>query len=251
METLLTKVSFVTSISLQLFVLGALIRRRLRKRFPWFLTYIIYEICATGLRSATSTNEALYYRVYYLTAIGGLTLAILSVRESFMNVFREYQRSRWFSSVVWGAVAAALAYALLKAWILPPVGATHLGTAIIALEAAVDYSLTAVGILYLAFALFFGIKEHQWETGIISGFTINTGLAVFGLLLVSAFGMKFRILNEWIPAVAYILGEVEWVVALARPERKVKEPIRNLHIDDPGKMDQYMKILRRFFGRGA
>lgn len=247
MVALLTKLYFVTSMGLQLLILYLLIRARLQRRFFWFLGYILYELCEAALRLAVA-GEPLYKRVYWVTAIGGAIFSVLAVSESFLNVFREYARLRWFAWTVWSCVGLALLYSLLKTWILPPVGATRIGVVAYALEATVDYSLTAVGLLYLALVLFFGIKEHQWETGIISGFTIVTGVAVFGVLIRSAFGPNLS-LFQWIPAVAYILGEIEWAMVLNRPERPVRVPAHNLIIDDLTNLNQYSRVLRRLFGR--
>lgn len=248
MDVLLNKLALVVTFVLQLFVLRLLIKQRLQKRFFFFLVYLIYELCESVLRLAVAGNKAWYYNVYYWTEIGDVSLAVLTVRESFLNVFQGYTRLRWFVWTVWGCVGLAILYSILKAWILPPVQANRRGLVIIAVEGTVDYSLTSAGLLYFALILFFGIKEHQWETGIISGFTIITGVAVFGLLVRSYFGPN-RTPSQWIPALAYILGEIEWARVLRRPERKVPTPIHNLTIDDLSKLNEYSRGLRRLFGR--
>lgn len=63
--------------------------------------------------------------------------------------------------------------------------------------------------------------------GIIGGFTINAGVAVFGPLTFSAFGTKFKLVNEWVPAIAYLLAEIMWLVDLSRPDRKLAVPKRD------------------------
>jgi hypothetical protein len=249
MELLLTRLFLLGSIGLRLLILYLLIRRRIQRRFLWFLTYTLYGFIEDGMRLVASGNPGLYSRVYWRTEIGEVSLLIAAFAESFLNVFREFTRLRWFVRTVWGCVGLALLYSLFKAWVFPPVHATHLASVIIALEVAVDYSVTAVGILFFLLTLFFRIKERQWEMGVIGGFTINASLAVFGPLILSAFGTKFRLLSGWLPAVAYTVAELMWVVYFSRPERAVAVPKRDLTTDDLKRMDDYARILTRFLGR--
>ena len=250
MEALLTKLSLCVSICLRVLIVYLLCKRRLRRRFLWFLAYIIYALVEDGLRLAVSGNPALYGRVYWLTEIGDLSLLIAAVAESFINVFREFTRLRLFVWTVWVCVGLAVLYSLFKAWVFPPVHTGHLGSVVIAVEVTVDYSVSAIGILFFVLMLFFRIRERPWEMGIIGGFTINAGLAVFGPLTFSAFGTtRFKVLSEWIPAIAYLLAEIMWFVYLWHPERKMAVPNREPNIDDVATMDDHVKILRRFLGR--
>lgn len=249
METLLTKLSLLITIGLQIFILRLLVKRQLQQRFFWFFAYIVYALIEEGLRFSVSGNPALYGRVYWWTEGGDVILAVISVRESFLNVFREFTRLRWFTWLVWSSVGIALLYAAFRAWFFPPLRATRQGAIIIGLETAVDYSLAAVGILYFAMLLFWRIREHQWETGVISGFTINATFAVIGLLTLSIFGKKFRVLNEWIPAVAYIMAEIEWARILYKPEFKGFRPKQKPNADDLTKLVRYIRTIRQFLGR--
>src|SRR5579864_7122351 len=103
-------------VCLQAVILFLLLRSGGNRRFPWFFVYILYSLVESVLRLAArgfgSGYGGLYYNVYYWTEIGEVLLAVLAVRESFLNVFREYARLRWFLITVWGSVALALAYAL-------------------------------------------------------------------------------------------------------------------------------------------
>lgn len=249
MEALLTELSLGVSMALRLIVLYLLIKRRVRRRFFWFLASIVYALIEDCLRLAVSGNPTLYGRVYWLTEIGDLILVVAAVAESFMNVFREFTRLRLFVWTVWVCVGLAVLYSLFKAWVFPPVHVTHLGSVVIAVEVTVDYSVSAVGILFFMLMLFFRMRERPWELGIIGGFTINAGVAVFGPLTFSAFGTKFKLLSAWVPAIASILAELIWVIDLWRPEVKMAVPNREGDVKDLEKMDDHVKILKRFLGR--
>lgn len=249
MEALLTKLSFVLSIGLQIVILLVLILRRLQRRLPWFLIYIAYELTETGLRFGVAGNKTLYFYVYWLTAVGGVVLSVLAVRESFLNVFGVYTRFRWFTRIVWGCVGLALLYAAFRAWFSPPVHASRWGIVVADLELAVNYSLAFVGILYFILVRFQKIREHQWESAIISGFSTIGILSSIAVLARSVFGP--RPFTQWIEPMAFILAEIEWVLVLGRSEQETPKWVqkRELTIDDLTRLDQYIKALERILGR--
>jgi hypothetical protein len=249
MSVLLNQIAFFVTIILQLLVLRLLIKNRLQRRFFWFFVYIIYDLVEAALRLSVFGSKTWYFRIYYWTDIGEAAFLIMAIRESFLNVFRQFTRLRWFIMAVWGCVALALLIALFKALAFPPVAVTHQRSLIIDLELAVEYCVTAIGILFFSLALLFRIRGHQWDAGIISGFMIAASVAVFGLLTRSLFGTKPKILYAWLPAVAYILGEIEWLVVLGRAERTVPVPRRDLTVDDLTKVNQYIGVLGRLLGR--
>jgi hypothetical protein len=248
---LLNTIIVAVGVCLQAIILFLLLRSRGNRQFPWFFVYISYSLLESVLRLVArgfgSGYGRLYYNVYYWSEIGEVLLAVMAVRESFLNVFRAYTKLRWFLITVWGSVALALAYALARAIFAPPVSATRRGAVIIGLEVAVNYSLAAVGIVYLAMLVLAQIREHQWETGIVAGFTIYYSIGVFTFLLLSRFGHKYGIV-DWIGSLAYIIAEIQWAVVLSCPERKALSPNRNLSIADLTRLGEYIKILGHFLG---
>lgn len=251
MEALLNKIVLVVAIGFQLFILLLLLMRRPRRRFFWFSLYIGYVLIDAVLRLAVAGNKTLYFNVYWLTAIGDVILSVMAVRESFLNVFWMYTRYRWFTRIVWGAVALALMYSAFRAWVFPPVDANRLVTLILDLELAVNYCFTAVGLAYFLLVRFEKIKEHQWESAIISGFTTIGGLSVIAVLTRSVFGARFHTFSQWLEPVAYILAEIEWAVVLSRSERKAGKWIqeREVTVDDLTRLDEYVKVLQRLWGK--
>jgi|SRR5579864_2373415 len=251
MESLLNKVALVLSVGLQLTVLVILIRRHLLRRFFWFSVYIAYVLIEAAVRFAVAGNASLYFKVYWLTSAGGLAFLVLAVRESFLNVFWIHTRIKWFTRVTWGCVGLALVYAVLKAWFFPPMHGGWQTAAIIGSELAVEYSISAVAIVYFVSRWAFRIRGQEWETGVMWGFAIYESLALCGSLTRSIFGTKYRIVSEWLPAVAYIIGEVTWVLELRRDEPEETPPAGISAVDELGKMDDYIKVLGRMFRRKA
>jgi hypothetical protein len=198
-----------------------------------------------------SGNNSLYWTVFWWTEIGDVTFMVLAFGESFLNTFREYTRLRLFVAVVWSCIGAALLYAFFKALVFPPVQANRRGTIIIGLEVAINFALGVVAVLYFTLRALLKINDRQWESGIISGFSIYVAFGIFGYLVRSMFGKRFGLLNHWLSPVGYLLAELAWVLELSRSERKPRVPIRNLTVDDLTKLEHYSRALERFLGRKA
>src|SRR5262249_4162764 len=116
------------------------------------------------------------------------------------------------------------------------------------LQLGVDYTVAIMGLLCLGLMQFFKIKGREWEAGIVSGFTIYAVCEISALVSQYVFGTRFKTAREWLPAIAYIVAAIEWVVALSRPEYKVSRP-RDLTVDDLAQLDEYSESLARFLGR--
>ena len=180
-----------------------------------------------------------------------MVFTVLAVRESFLNVFRIHTRIKWFTRVTWSCVGLALLYAVLKARFFPPVHGGWQTAAVIGSEVAVEYAISAVVIVYFVFRWIFRIRGQEWESGVMVGFGIYECLALGGFLTRSIFGSRYRIVSEWLPALAYIIGELTWVLILSRNELKVTPLAENLAVDYFRNMEDYIKVLRRTFRRKA
>jgi hypothetical protein len=245
---LLTAISLIVTIALQGWILGLLLLRQLRKRFPWFFVYILYALAECILRLVVSHNHDAYFKVYWSTEIGDVILTILALRESFLAIFLPETKLRWFRALFWGCIALALAYVGWEVWASPPRQANTLITAILDLEFALDTIISIVGLLYAGAIALFGILEHQRETAVILGFTANASIAMFSWITRSAFGTRFRILSEWIPAIAYIVAEVIWTRGLLRKEHTLPEP--NVTLEQMSVViDRYIGLVTRYLGR--
>jgi hypothetical protein len=120
-------------------------------------------------------------------------------------------------------------------------------SAIVNLDVAVDYSLGLVGVLYLALVAFLRIREHQWESAIILGFTVD--------FIVSSFSyvpfLKIRpgLLGRWLPPFGFLLALAIWAVGLWRQEPAVAVPVKNLHEKDLELLNRYATIVDLIFKR--
>jgi hypothetical protein len=241
----LTALSLIVTIALQVCILTLLVRHRLQKQFLWFLIYISYALAECILRLAVSGSPQTYFRVYWLTEVLDVVLTLAAVRESFLHIFWPETRQRWFKWVFWSCIALAIAYASWKAWAYPPRQADRIVMVILNLEFALGTSISIFGLLYFGLIKMFAVLEHQRESGIILGFTANASIATFSWITRSVFGTKFRLLSEWIPALAYIVAELTWSAELLQPERKLPEPRTTLEQMNQA-LDRYLEIFQRY-----
>jgi hypothetical protein len=246
-HALLTQLTLILSIVLQLFILTLLIRRRLKQRFFWFFIYILFQICEAAVRFSVAANKNLYGKVYWSTDLADLVLGVIAFRESFLNVLRPYTRLRWFVKTVWGCIGFGLFYAAFRTWAVASSKFTD--SAFIGFEVAVNYSLSAAGILYLALVIFLQIKEQQWESAIVLGFTIYSIVGSCGYIAFSVFGANYSFVSTWITALGYLLGATIWAVGLWRPEPAVVAPVKNLHEKDLELLNRYATIMDLIFNK--
>ena len=243
----LVVLSLAIPIALQICIATLLFWRRLHKRFPWFTAYILYAMFEAVVRLVVSGNQNAYLIVYWSTAIPGVVFTLLALWESFLSIFWPEIRLRWFRWIFWICIATAMMYAGWEAWALPPKQAGGLVKVILGLEFALDIVISTFGLLYAGAIGLFGVLEHQRATAIILGFTANSSIAIFGWITRSVFGTKFRLLSEWLPAVAYIVAEAIWMKDLLRAERILPEPKQTLE-QMREVMDKYIAILHKYLG---
>jgi hypothetical protein len=245
---MLTALSLIITIALQCYILALLLRRKLRRRFPWFSVYVLYALIECLIRLVVSAQVQIYFMVYWLTEIADTLLTTAALRESFLEIFWPESRQRWFKWIFWTCIAVTVAYAGLTAWLSPPHQARPLVAGIISFEVGVQSIVAVVGILYFGLIKLFRVMEHQLESGIILGFGMNASLAALGILARSAFGTRFALFSAWLPAVAYIVAEATWVAILLQPERRLPEP--NISLEQMNEaLDSYIAIVRKYLGR--
>ena len=242
---LLTALSLILTITLQVCVLALLLRRRLIRRFRWFFVYSVYVLVVAFLGIAVSGNPEAYFRFYWSAEVGDVVLRVAAVRESFLHIFWRETRQRWFKWIFISCIGIAILYAGWNAWAHPPQQADRLVTLILDCEFAIGTLISMFGLLFFGLIKLFGVLEHQRESGIILGFTINASIATFSWITRSTFGTRFRVVSEWIPALAYIFAEATWIRELLRPERKLPEPRRTLEQMNQA-LEAYLEILLRY-----
>src|SRR5262245_15226553 len=73
-----------------------LVRRRLYRDFPFFLTYVISSILITFGRLWAIGNYQIFFKVTWTTEVIYAVLALLALHEVFRRVFMAFFQRWWF-----------------------------------------------------------------------------------------------------------------------------------------------------------
>lgn len=208
--------------SLQGWLAGAMVRRKLHRRFPMFFTYTLYSIVVIAVRLSVARQPRLFFALYWITDIIYGALALLAIREVFGDVLelRSHQH-RW-----WKLAPAAILLVLIMIFLLRavyhPFGPSFLGAlgaGAYSFEFGVRYVQAGTFLLALfRLKAFSGILGKQHNTGILRGFGIFSLLTLTADLTRSHFGVRFEDWFRHIPPGAYIMATLTWLAAFRRPE---------------------------------
>jgi hypothetical protein len=236
------------AVVLQPCIVFQLFRRKLQKRFFWFLIYSSYVWFEAVSRLIAVGNEHAYFAAYWLTSLGGLTFTAFALWESFRGILWLETNQTWFRWVFWSCISVILIYGGLRAWLYPPRGMTFLLATLVQLEIGQDYLVIAFGVLYFGLVRFFKVIGHQRESTIIWGFGVSSTLSALGVLIRSVFVTKFFLLSASLPAIGYIVAELAWTRDLLREEQRVPEPEVSLE-ELGGALKYYTDLLYRYLGK--
>jgi len=241
----LTALSLALTILLQVAICVLLVWRKLHKQYPWFLAYIIYAFAECIARLVAARNPQTYFSVYWFTEVGDILFTILALRESLLVILWPKTRSKWPQWIFWSCIFAALFYIVWEIKFLPSRQASRFLAIMLDIEFGIDVIISTLGLLCAGSIFLFGLLTRTRATAIILGFTANASIAIFSWITRSVFGTRFRVLSEWIPAIAYIIAEIIWTRELVRPEQRQTEPTQT--IEQMGDvMNRYVMILRRY-----
>jgi len=158
---------------LQSFVAAAMIRRKLHRSFPFFFAYIIWQIILfTVLFTAYRADAyALFFYLYWSTAIVSVGLGFKVIHEIFVDIFRPYHTLRDLGSVLfkWAGLVMLLVAGVVAAS-SPVIEAGPLVQAVLTLQRSVRVVQCGLVCFLLVFSKYLGISWRQRSFGIALGF---------------------------------------------------------------------------------
>lgn len=251
---ILSKFGLIIPICFLVALLILLVIRGLQQRFRWFLIYVIYTLLEAVVRLIVSSNKYAYYVVYWGTSALAVPFTFLAVRESFLNALGAFAQIRWLRRLFWICIGFAATYSLVKVFFQPRIEGPLFVALTLHGEQLFQYLICAVTLFFFGAVHWFNIRKYQWESWIMLGFLANAILANFGTLTHSVFGTRFRVINEWLPALAYIIGSLTWVLGFSRKEYQgqIRPPVDLTPEQILAEMDsykQYIAIIRDWLRR--
>jgi hypothetical protein len=227
-----------------------LVRRRLYRDFPFFLTYIISSILITGTRLWVIGNYQAFFIVAWTTEAIYAVLALLALHEVFRRVFMAFFQRWWFWLFFPLIVATIFTLTVVYHMGNPPAQANRVVSLILSLGTAVNLVQALVFLLFFALVTYHGIRWRNYPVGIVLGFAAISVGAFAANWTRSEFGTRFNIFAGYAYSVVNILALILWLVTFLQPPEA--EP-RWIHEITPGQLlgqiQQYIQILERYWKR--
>lgn len=204
---------------LQCAVAVVLWRRGLRKKFPFFFTYLLVQIAifAATFPLVRSGNYEWFFYVYWVSAAISALLSFKVIHEVFLDVFRPYDTLKDLGTVLfkWAAVVMLLVsvvVAFSSANAGDPDGNwdRFLTQAVTSLQRSVRLVQCGLILFLLLFSSFLGVSRKQQSFGIALGFGFFAFVELVLLALHSGGYLSVGVMNLVNPAM-YGLAIVMWL----------------------------------------
>lgn len=212
-------------LALLLPLIVVLIRRRFHVEFPFFSTYAVTALLATGLRLSVANQPVPYFVVYWTAdAILGI-LALLSLNEVLKHLFEfDYEQHWWFRLVL--PVAALLIALLFLRQPLRPTTTGRITNAVFSFDLGIHSLQALILVLFVFLDKVFTAASDQYDYGIVRGFGVSACLIIFADLVRSHLGSGYTFYFTYAHPVSFIAATVIWLHAFVRrPPSRQKLPI--------------------------
>lgn len=209
---LINLLAIAAPLALALWIAGLIVWRRAFGQFPAFNIYIAYSILNLSARLAIIGNWPLYFKVYWITEVGDVCLALAAIYQLSFTTFRGLALLTWCKVIVTLTACAVTTYSAWRALFRPPVRLTQWDTIIVGFEVGFQCLIASMCVLFFAAKKFlrFPNRRHSF---IAFGFGVSSSGMLAATLLRSEFGNKFPLAISWGPSVAYLAALVLWLLA--------------------------------------
>lgn len=229
-----------------------LVRRKIYKKYPFFLSYVLFSIAATLVGFTAMSDYQTYFKIYWATEALDALFTLLALYEAFHDVFiLDYRDWPWFWMVFPGAVLILSIFFIGNALLHPPAQSAPIVVLILSFATVVNCVKGGLFLMFLALAwLLMGQSWPTYPYGVVFGFAVSAGGSLAALWLRSIFGTEFNSLAKYGPPVSYILAVLIWIASCFLPPEPAN---RWANFRDPEKnlatVRQYMRALKRIAGK--
>lgn len=206
---------------LQLVVAGAMIWRKLHKKFPVFFIYIISQVVTFGVVfSCYKWGYAQYFYAYWTAAAISLSLCFKVIHEIFLDVFRPYHTLKDLGTMLfkWAGLVMVLVACVVAA--SSPVSSQGpLVQAVLTVQRCVRVIQVGLILFLLVFSNYLGVSWRHHTFGIALGFG---GFASVELLVVALSSSEHlgMIASGLVNMAAYNAGILIWLAYIVLKKRE-------------------------------
>jgi hypothetical protein len=216
-------VELAISFVLETWLVVLLFKRKVRRHFPMFFSFVLYATATAVARLVTVTHYRTYFYTFWWTEALLLVLSLAALHEVFYWMFEGFYQLWWFRVPYYGTIIAVVAVAIRNAIVSPPVQALPVISVILDVSIGVNLLLVGLSSLFFALRQLFVVEFRRYAYGIVLGFGISGLGPLLGYLARSEFGTKLDIFTRHSAAVGYILAVAIWISAFNRPEPEEDE----------------------------
>jgi hypothetical protein len=232
---------------ISVWLVAILVRRNLRRQFPFFLAYITSVIAVTAIRLWVISDYPTFFKVYWFSEGVYALMALLALHEVFRCVFSEfYELWPWFRLVFPTAVGIFAWLKIADGISHPPAQAPPMVALVLSAASAVNWVQAALFGLMCVLVWLVGNWEY-YPVGIVTGFAVSAFGSWIAYASRSVFGTRFNSVGKYGPPLAYFIAVLVWLVTFLRSPRPEKWEAWS-KIMTPGQLAaeirEYLKILK-------
>src|SRR5262249_32392004 len=160
-------VELAISLTLEIWLLGLLIKRGIQRKFSVFFIFTIYAAGTTAARLLTSPHYRTYFFVFWWTEAFLFLLSLAALHEVFHWVFRGFYRLWWFRVFYYGSIAGVLILTVVNALLHPQVQAHPVISTILNVSIAIDFIQAGIVALFYILRKFLMVEFRRHAYGIV------------------------------------------------------------------------------------
>ena len=166
MELALWMVHPVLELSLAI----AMITRGLHRKFPVFLSYLLFEFSAFAVLFPLRHQLAVYFYGYWSSAMISLVLGFMVIHEVFTDVFRPFHTLRDLGTVLFKWAALVMIFVAVVVAVASPSGTSPLMQAVSTVQRCVRTIQCGLILFLLFFTRYLGVSWRKFSFGLALGF---------------------------------------------------------------------------------
>jgi hypothetical protein len=158
--------------ALELLLAGAMLWRKLHRKFPVFFAYILFQIVsfAALFPINQSGNYDLWFYSYWISAIISLAIGFKVIHEIFLDVFRPYHTLRDLGTMLFKWATLVMFLVALVVAAASPAGQSPIVQAVVTVQRCVRVIQCGLILFLLVFSGYLGVSWRQQSFGIALGF---------------------------------------------------------------------------------
>jgi hypothetical protein len=193
-----------------------MLRRRLRREFPFFFNYVVFEIAAFAIEFPLR-NWANYYYVYWVTTALSILVSVGVVVEIVEKIVGR-KKAQLNSNVVLLCWCVFATMAVAAVWALASgrgFGIDNITNIIYLVDRSVRVAACVVAVCMLLFGAAAGISKRNLAFGIAIGFGLFALVNMLVLIALSHSSFLTKRTLSRISSIAYLISMLIWLVYAA------------------------------------